>query len=594
MHRHLLTLTFTSLLALAACTKTNNDVGSVGRDSGVGGQTSQSGGATTTSVGAGGHSSVASGGVGALGGAQGSGGASATSQTGGATSSQGGTGGVGGNGSGGTNAAMTVDSAIPSQGGADGGVADGPNDRPNPLDTPLPYTQHPYVGSGASCLNYPNTTYVTFPYNPSLQGGQQWPTCPLNCNAVLATAGAVSAPLDQALPIGPCDDEGATCDSPLMAGWCPPCTNTGGPGNGYTCTCSGKQWQCAIVSQGMNVCDPPRCLDPSLSSGPYPQSCSQVTWSSTQVCGCGKCLDLCYGDSQCKSGHCNLNQVCRTADSCPNPYACLASCSGTCSPGVGDGGPPTDVADAATADSDGCPAPKVWRYEQAGCDGQVQPICGQAGGDACLAFACGCDGESLAGCDYYAKPYRSKGICPGACFSPTHNLDVIGMGSIKGCACDPTTDQPQCVSRPEGTGAISFTCAGGVWNATNVAACKTCPDGTVLAASYPEQTEFAAFCGKPCATTSDCPADSHCVDLLAILQPSPGPVCVSATNPPPVANPTSGWHRDMSVTCRSANIAEVPYNDPNNQVAGRELIDCPNGCVSPAHSPDASPSPHCQ
>ena len=75
MHRHSLTLAFTALLALATCTKTNNNVGSVERDSGVGGQASQSGGATTTSSGAGGHSSVASGGVTAFGGTQGSGGA---------------------------------------------------------------------------------------------------------------------------------------------------------------------------------------------------------------------------------------------------------------------------------------------------------------------------------------------------------------------------------------------------------------------------------------------------------------------------------------------------------------------------------------
>lgn len=115
------------------------------------------------------------------------------------------------------------------------------------------------------------------------------------------------------------------------------------------------------------------------------------------------------------------------------------------------------------ADGGGCPAPNVWRYEQSGCDGQVQPICGQAGGDACLAHACACDGESLSGCDYFSKPYQGPGLCPGACFTPTHNLQVLDM--VQGCACDPATDQPQCVTfgaGPTGYG-VGFTCTGGVW-----------------------------------------------------------------------------------------------------------------------------------
>ena len=126
----------------------------------------------------------------------------------------------------------------------------------------------------------------------------------------------------------------------------------------------------------------------------------------------------------------------------------------------------------SVADGGNCPAPKVWRYEQPGCDGQVQPICGQAGGDACLAVVCGCDGESLAGCDYFSKPYRTQGLCPGACFSPTHNLEVMGYGPtgfIKGCACDPVTDQSQCVSL--GSTGRNFTCTGGVWNATYSESC---------------------------------------------------------------------------------------------------------------------------
>jgi hypothetical protein len=205
-------------------------------------------------------------------------------------------------------------------------------------DAPMSTSQHPYSGSGA-CFNTPITSYRRFPYDPSVRGVGGWPTCPINCNAIMATAGTIQAPLDQALPDGPCDDEGATCDSPLMAGWSAPCANTGGPGNGYTCTCRAKQWQCALVSQGMNMADPPRCLDPTLTI-PYPASCSQVTWSATQVCGCGTCRDLCSSDADCRSGHCNPNQVCHATGTCAGPDDCPAPCTGLCAPVVTDGALP--------------------------------------------------------------------------------------------------------------------------------------------------------------------------------------------------------------------------------------------------------------
>jgi hypothetical protein len=214
--------------------------------------------------------------------------------------------------------------------------------------------QHPYVASGASCINYPSTGYRIFPFDPSIQtgqGGQSWPTCTLNCNAIMATAGDGQAPLDQALPDGPCDDEGASCNSPLMAGWCGPCANTGGPGNGYTCTCRAHKWQCALgPNVGANACDPPTCLDPSLSANfPPPQSCSQITWSATQVCGCGTCQDLCSSDTDCQSGHCNLTQVCRFPDGCAGSADCRATCTGICEPAAGDGGQRAETGNVAPA-----------------------------------------------------------------------------------------------------------------------------------------------------------------------------------------------------------------------------------------------------
>jgi hypothetical protein len=202
-------------------------------------------------------------------------------------------------------------------------------------------TQHPYVSPDANCINYPVDGYRVFPYDPSIGGGKRWPTCTLNCATVMPIWGAAGAPLDQTLPAGPCDDEGATCDSPVMTGWCSPCADVGGPGNGYTCVCRGHNWHCALIGLGANLCGPPTCVDPSLT--PY-TSCYQTTWNATQICACDVCRDLCTSDAECPSGRCNLNQVCRAPTSCAGPDECPASCTGLCAPVTFDGG---------TADADG-------------------------------------------------------------------------------------------------------------------------------------------------------------------------------------------------------------------------------------------------
>ena len=376
-------LALVALLSLSACPTTDNDVGGLPADSGDTAQATPSGGVTA-----------------GTGGAVGSGGASVVTQTGGATSSSGGAYGgppdapqdVPASSVGFTVAACKADTCgaeakICGWGNSDakylgclsdcerlgivnarcpdkaaalyacaslGAKVDCTTGKGTGCDTeeqqaaaclpidggsdaPVSTSQHPYAGSSA-CINTPITSYRGFPYDPAARGAGAWPTCPLNCNAVLATAGAGQAPLDQALPDGPCDDEGATCDSPLMAGWSAPCANTGGPGNGYTCTCRAKKWQCALVSQGMNMSDPPRCLDPTLTI-PYPPSCSQITWSATQVCGCGVCRDLCSSDADCQSGHCNANQVCHAAATCSGPDDCLVPCTGLCAPAATDSSP---------------------------------------------------------------------------------------------------------------------------------------------------------------------------------------------------------------------------------------------------------------
>ena len=125
-----------------------------------------------------------------------------------------------------------------------------------------------------------------------------------------------------------------------------------------------------------------------------------------------------------------------------------------------------------TTDGGDCPAPKVWRYEQPGCGSEAQAICGTAGGDACLSVVCGCDGETLTGCDYFPKPWQSRGICPGACYSPTQNVETARTfsGLIRGCACDPTIDQNQCVSISGGH--YPMACVMGTWTLDGANLCS--------------------------------------------------------------------------------------------------------------------------
>ncbi len=125
-----------------------------------------------------------------------------------------------------------------------------------------------------------------------------------------------------------------------------------------------------------------------------------------------------------------------------------------------------DLAPEAQVTSDGaaCSSPKVWRYEEPGCGAEAHPICGTAQSDGCLALVCGCDGETLSGCDYFTKPWQSRGLCPGACYTPTHNLEVAeaGLSLIKGCACDPAVDREECVTLTWGR--RPMTCVQGTWS----------------------------------------------------------------------------------------------------------------------------------
>jgi len=183
--------------------------------------------------------------------------------------------------------------------------------------------EHPYDSGGVKCIDYPDAGYRVFPTAPA--DNAVFPQCTPSCHPQLAAAGAGDAPLDQDLPSGPCNDEGATCDSGLTAGWCPPCAGIGGPGNGYRCRCANKNWQCALIWQGGSICGPAFCL--GVDAG-----CLSEQWTKmgTKLCVCGVCRNSCTSDADCASGVCLVNQVCLPPDSCPGPAECPANCTGLC------------------------------------------------------------------------------------------------------------------------------------------------------------------------------------------------------------------------------------------------------------------------
>jgi hypothetical protein len=95
--------------------------------------------------------------------------------------------------------------------------------------------------------------------------------------------------------------------------------------------------------------------------------------------------------------------------------------------GPNDGGPDADTGpnDAEPDGSDGgCPTGQVLRYETAGCN--AQPRCGSPAQDACLGYACSCQGTLLTGCDYFTEPYVARGtMCnDGSWFDTGSSVDT--------------------------------------------------------------------------------------------------------------------------------------------------------------------------
>jgi hypothetical protein len=178
------------------------------------------------------------------------------------------------------------------------------------------------TATDGGCRDYPDVGFRVFP-RAEIASTEGLPACVASCSTRRAMAGASPAPLDQDLPSGPCDDEGARCQSSLTAGVSGPCRDVGGPGNGYVCTCRNLRWQCAIAIQGGAIGGGPQCIG-------VPADCFGFTRTTNEICACGLCRKLCTTNADCPSGSCRVDALCFRSGECPGPDECTAPCTGFC------------------------------------------------------------------------------------------------------------------------------------------------------------------------------------------------------------------------------------------------------------------------
>jgi hypothetical protein len=198
-------------------------------------------------------------------------------------------------------------------------------------------------------------------------------------------------------------------------------------------------------------------------------------------------------------------------------------------------------------------------------------------------------GSSATGCVYRGVTYAI-----GESFKADCNVCTCGLLGDSQVSCS----QAVCLTDagpPPSTGGGG---AGGAQAGSGGYAQDAPPDSPGCSAGTVRATpgwdgEFTAFCGLPCTTTSDCPDGSHCVELAGAAAGSPGLVCVSAANPPPMAN-HMGVIWDLMDNCLDSNLLALQYIDFGNHVAGREITFCPNGCIQSTLVDGGWNRPHCQ
>jgi hypothetical protein len=104
------------------------------------------------------------------------------------------------------------------------------------------------------------------------------------------------------------------------------------------------------------------------------------------------------------------------------PFAYLGPCTDAGAPEAGAGPDSGDDADAdggdrwedVATDAGVCVAPQSWAYSSPGCGLDARPLCAGPYFDACVGYACSCEGKTIWNCGVSHEPFAYLGPCTDA------------------------------------------------------------------------------------------------------------------------------------------------------------------------------------
>jgi hypothetical protein len=154
---------------------------------------------------------------------------------------------------------------------------------------------------------------------------------------------------------------------------------------------------------------------PDNQGGPSEAGSDAPTTDSPSSADAPHCSVDATATSCCCDGDVQEAPVCSAEGtlSCAMGYGLYQGADCSCTTGHGPCCGAQNTLDAPS-DGDVCSAPKVLRYETAGCGASAHPLCGSSDQDACATPVCGCDGTTLVKCDYASAPWSRLGPCTPA------------------------------------------------------------------------------------------------------------------------------------------------------------------------------------
>jgi hypothetical protein len=110
---------------------------------------------------------------------------------------------------------------------------------------------------------------------------------------------------------------------------------------------------------------------------------------------------------------------------------------------------------------------------------------------------------------------------------------------------------------------------------------RTCASCATSCTVPTDTADYQAFCGYPCAVTSDCPDPTA---RCASLPGQTGKVCVTMSSPTLCEDRTfdANFHcpAGADAQCATAMVLARPFGFTQNRVCGTEYVFCPTGCNS--------------